>query len=280
MERAAPGDKSITTGWLNRVLAQVGSGEPIQGVTLKKSKVKSMIGPAPSIAFSSITEFALGGNSQIERGAALQNRYASLTGTLLGQAVSDAFSAVDLVGTVDTTTSVVYPAGDLGPALQDAAALIKADIGIKVIAVDLGGWDHHSQQLAEMNAVGGELATALAAFYDDLGACRSSTLTLAMTEFGRRPGENGAAGSDHGHGGVMLALGGGIMGGRVILRDGQWPGLAPGDLFNGQDLQVTTDFRDVFAEALTVHMGASLGSLASVFPGFSLGPGNFPGLYV
>jgi len=66
----------------------------------------------------------------------------------------------------------------------------------------------------------------------------------------------------------------------VILRDGQWPGLAPGDLFNGQDLQVTTDFRDVFAEALTVHMGASLGSLASVFPGFSLGAGNFPGLYV
>jgi uncharacterized protein (DUF1501 family) len=279
MERAAPGNKSITTGWLNRYLLHAGSGWPIQGLTLKKSKVKSMLGPAPSIAFSSIGGFALGGNSQTERGAALAARYASLTDTLLGQAVTDAFGAVDLVAGVDTTTGIVYPAGELGPALRDAAALIKADIGIQVLCVDLGGWDHHSQQFAEMDAVGGELAAALAAFYADLGACQSSTLTLVMTEFGRRPSENGAAGSDHGHGGVMMALGGGIGGGRVILRDGAWPGLAPGHLFNGQDLQVTTDFRDVFAEALSVHMGTSLASLAPVFPGFTLDAGNFPGLF-
>ena len=100
-----------------------------------------------------------------------------------------------------------------------------------------------------------------------------------MTEFGRRVAQNGGAGTDHGHGGVMFALGGGVAGGRLILKNDNWPGLTTGDLSNGEDLQVTTDFRDVFAEALYAHLGMSTGAMAPIFPGFSVAQGNFPGLY-
>jgi uncharacterized protein (DUF1501 family) len=75
----------------------------------------------------------------------------------------------------------------------------------------------------------------------------------------------------------MLALGGGISGGRVLLRNATWPGLAPAQLFEGIDLAVTTDFRDVFAEALHRHMG--LANLAPVFPGYSPSPALYPGLF-
>ena len=77
----------------------------------------------------------------------------------------------------------------------------------------------------------------------------------------------------------MLALGGGLAGGRVLTRNGQWPGLAPEDLYGGQDLAVTTDFRDVFAEVLVRHMGLSVAEAAPVFPDFSVAAANFPGLF-
>jgi uncharacterized protein (DUF1501 family) len=280
MERAAPGDKSIVTGWLNRWLTVAGSNAAIQGVTIDRATVKSMAGPAPTVSFRDIASFQIGGVAPAVRRDALQTRYELLGGaTTLGRATSEAFEAVDLVQSVDTTTSVVYPAGELGPALKDAAALIKGDIGVKVIALNIGGWDHHTNQLANMNQVGGELAESLAAFWEDLGPWQGSTLTLCMTEFGRRVYENGNAGSDHGHGGVMMAMGGGVAGGRVILRDGAWPGLAPADRWIGQDLQVTTDFRDVFAEVLASHMGTAVGTLGAVFPDFVVDAGNFPGLF-
>ena len=180
---------------------------------------------------------------------------------------------------VDTTTSVVYPAGDLGAALKDAAALIRGNIGVRVIAISIGGWDTHTNLVAQLGGLGTQLAGCLKAFHDDLGADLGRTLTLVMTEFGRRVDQNGGGGTDHGHGGVMMAMGGGIAGGRVILRDGTWPGLAPADRFIGEDLQVTTDFRDVFAEALNRHMGLAVSSMGPVFPGFSASATRFPGLY-
>lgn len=279
MERAAPGNKTITDGWLNRYLQIGGGGVATSGITLANAKVKSMAGAAHSIAFESIVGFALTGNSIPERRAALDSRYALLPGTILGDGVVDAFAALDLVAGVDTTTSVVYPAGELGSLLKDAAALIRADVGVKVIALNLGGWDHHTDLVTRLAPLGQELAGGLAAFQQDLGTRADATLTLCMTEFGRRAAENGGNGTDHGHGGVMIALGGGIAGGRVVLKNGQWPGLAPANLSNGQDLAVTTDFRDVFAEALNRHMLVSASQLAPVFPGFSVAVSNFPGLY-
>ncbi|HXJ35012.1 MAG TPA: DUF1501 domain-containing protein [Candidatus Eisenbacteria bacterium] len=278
MDRAAPGNKSIVDGWLNRYLGVAGGGQSIAGISISSAKTKSLVGPAPALAFESIAGFTLTGNWASERRIALEARYEIVPG-LVGGTVVDAFEAMDIVAGVDTTTTVTYPTGDLGAALRDAAALIKADIGVKVIAVNIGGWDHHTNLLANLASLGAELSACLRAFHDDLGADLGRTLTLVMTEFGRRVDENGGDGTDHGHGGVMMAMGGGIAGGRVVLKDGQWPGLAPANRFIGQDLQVTTDFRDVFAEALNRHMGLAVPSMGPIFPGFSASASRFPGLY-
>jgi len=86
-----------------------------------------------------------------------------------------------------------------------------------------------------------------------------------MTEFGRRVYENGSLGTDHGRGFAVLALGHGINGGKV---HGKWPGLSDAHRFEGRDLAVTTDFRDVFSEVVAAHMGASHDSLPRIFPGY------------
>jgi uncharacterized protein (DUF1501 family) len=99
-----------------------------------------------------------------------------------------------------------------------------------------------------------------------------------MTEFGRAAAENGAFGTDHGAGTIMLVGGGGARGGQVLTRNG-WPGLGPSELFEGRDLAITTDYRDVFAELLHRHFGLPLAALAPVLPGFDVSPANFPGLF-
>jgi uncharacterized protein (DUF1501 family) len=87
-----------------------------------------------------------------------------------------------------------------------------------------------------------------------------------MSEFGRTITENGNVGTDHGHATAMTVLGGGVRGGRVY---GRWPTLDPAARFEGRDLAVTTDFRDLFGEVLTGHLGAT--ELSAVFPGFRPG---------
>jgi uncharacterized protein (DUF1501 family) len=292
MERGAPGNKSITDGWLNRYLGTIGSGDPIAGLSISDAPQLALRGNAPNVAFSAINAFLVQGDFAAARRVALENHYAGSTDTL-GVGVEAAFSAIDVVQSVNTATSVVYPNNKLGRALKDVAAIIKAEVGVKVVAVDLGGWDHHTNLNTQLGQVGGEdgdgkayeLDRSLKAFRDDLynggGSTNylDSTLTLCMTEFGRRVAQNGGAGTDHGHGGVMFALGGGIAGGRLILKNDAWPLLTTENLYIGEDLQVTTDFRDVLAEGLNAHLGMSLTGMAPVFPGFTPKAANFPGLY-
>jgi uncharacterized protein (DUF1501 family) len=117
-----------------------------------------------------------------------------------------------------------------------------------------------------------QFGDALAAFHKDLGDRMADIVVLTMTEFGRAARENGNRGTDHGHANAMFVLGGPVRGGRVY---GKWPGLNVDQLFEGRDLALTTDFRDVFAEVLVRHLGAS--QAASIFPGFDASPSRFPG---
>ncbi len=285
MEKGKPDDKAIADGWLNRYLTSIGNVDSISGVSLSATPQLALLGESPNVAFSKISRFQVTGDHATERKDALSTFYAAEAESTLTTGVNSAFSAVDLIAGIDTSTSITYPSNNkLADALKDVAAIIKGEVGAKVFAVDLGGWDHHSNQISELVTKCGELNGALKAFRDDLfnsGGTNylDQTLILVMTEFGRRVGQNGGAGSDHGHGGVMFAVGGGHSGGQVIVKDDDWPGLMPGDLFKGEDLQVTTDFRDIFAEALFSHMGASLASLEPVFPDFNVNQSNFPGLY-
>ena len=114
------------------------------------------------------------------------------------------------------------------------------------------------------------LGRSLAAFVADLGDDAERCLVLTMTEFGRTCRENGNRGTDHGHGGVMLAVGGRVKGGEIY---GKWSGLEDNDLYMGRDLKVTTDYRDVMNEVLRSQLDftAPRGFFPDYQPGKGLG---------
>lgn len=100
----------------------------------------------------------------------------------------------------------------------------------------------------------------------------ADVVVLTMSEFGRTARENGNRGTDHGHANVMMVMGGPVKGGKVY---GKWPGLKRHELNEDRDLALTTDFRDVFAEAVTLHLGTR--APGSIFPGFEVAPSRFCG---
>lgn len=162
-----------------------------------------------------------------------------------------------------------YPQGPLGRSLRQIAQLIKADLGLEIAFADMGGWDTHVNQGASEGQLAGrlvEFGRAIAAFTQDLGERLADVVVLTMSEFGRTVAENGNVGTDHGHATAMFVLGGGVRGGKVY---GDWPTLEPAKRFEGRDLAVTTDFRDLFADVLTGHLGAI--DLSAVFPGYQRG---------
>ena len=167
----------------------------------------------------------------------------------------------------------VYPSGSFGEHLQVIAQMVKMDTGLHVATVDLGGWDTHEYQGdgsgGYMADLLGELAQGLSALYIDLDGSGAASYTdrlivVVMSEFGRRMKENASHGTDHGHGSVMLVLGGQVNGGIVY---GDWPGLSNDQLYDNADLAVTTDFRRVLREILINRLGN--GNLSAVFPGYS-----------
>ena len=125
-------------------------------------------------------------------------------------------------------------------------------------AVDVNGWDHHVG-LGGLDGTLNRMLTfwsgSLAAFMNDLGKDLDRTLILISTEFGRNAPENGNDGSDHGHGGATWLMGGRVRGGRIY---GRWTGLEPSELYQKRDLNVTTDFREIYSEVLRKHMGFEL----------------------
>jgi uncharacterized protein (DUF1501 family) len=118
-----------------------------------------------------------------------------------------------------------------------------------------------------------DLARGIRALHDDLGDRIDDIVVLTMSEFGRTVSENGTGGTDHGHANCMLVLGGGVAGGRIL---GEWPGLDREQLYDGRDLARTTDFRAIFAEVVSGHLGTS--GLDEVFPGYAVTPSAFRGV--
>jgi uncharacterized protein (DUF1501 family) len=107
-----------------------------------------------------------------------------------------------------------------------------------------------------------ELAESLAAFYKDMADYRDRLTIVVHSEFGRRLKANKSDGTDHGHGAVMMVLGGNVEGGRI---HGTWPGLATEQLDSRADLAVTTDYRQVLGEIILKRQANA--KLGEVFPG-------------
>ena len=172
---------------------------------------------------------------------------------------------------VRNTRPTYQQGGPLGRNLQQLARLIKSDAGVEAAFAEVDGWDHHQNENQQLSQLLNQFSNAIAAFCQDLGDRMEDVVVVTMSEFGRTVEENGNGGTDHGHGSMMMVLGGPVVGGKVY---GDWPGLEKEQLFEGRDLAVTTDFRTVlYGELVRGHLGQS--DLSSVFPGFksSVSPG-------
>ena len=159
-----------------------------------------------------------------------------------------------------------YPASQFGQRLRQIAQLVKADVGLEVAFADVGGWDTHVNQGGANGQLANrldEFARSINALVTDLGDRMDDVVILTMSEFGRTARQNGNGGTDHGHAGSMFVVGGSVKGQKV---HGRWPGLAPEQLNEGRDLALTTDFRAVFAEVASKHLGAE--RLEVLFPGY------------
>ncbi len=281
MESATPGVKSTGDGWLNRYL-QAHHLEPessFRAVALTGQLPRMLQGKAPVLAMTRIAQFGLSAESM---NASFEAQYAAAADAILNGTGREAFDAMKTLKVADPSQyrpeyGAEYPGSPFGQALRQIAQLTKADVGLEVAFADIGGWDTHVNQGSAQGQLGTRLedfSRSIAALVTDLGDRMADTVVLTMSEFGRAVNENGNRGTDHGHGNAMLVIGGGVRGGRV---HGTWPGLASEKRYEGRDLAVTTDFRDVFAEVIVRHLGVK--DAQSVFPGYTVRTARFPGLF-
>ncbi|HWX56273.1 MAG TPA: DUF1501 domain-containing protein [Verrucomicrobiae bacterium] len=274
MESGTPGVKSTEDGWLNRAIGGVAEpgASPFRAVAMGGALPRTLAGSVPAVAMGNIREFAVGGRGP---GAAVASStfeamYEQSVDTVLHGTGNETFEAVKMLKSADPekytpAPGADYPRGRFGDSLRQVAQLIKANLGVEVAFADIGGWDHHVNEGSVQGQIANitrDFSQSIAAFWTDLGDLAGETVIVTMSEFGRTARENGNRGTDHGHANVMFVLGGPVKGGKIY---GRWPGLQQEHLYEGRDLAITTDFRQVLSEAVYSHLGNK--ELPKVFPG-------------
>jgi uncharacterized protein (DUF1501 family) len=272
MESGTPGRKATPDGWLNRALPpQSGPKSPVRAVSLGSALPRTLRGRNDALAISSVADFQVrdpGGAQTFE------SMYAGTLDKMLSGTGRETFDAVKMIQSIQKQAYVPangarYSRSRFGQSMQQIARLIKSDAGLEVAFTDVGGWDTHVNEAGLKPSLGQlanlltDFGNTLAAFYQDMGDRMDDIVVVTMSEFGRTAKENGNRGTDHGHANQMLVMGGGVHGGKVY---GDWPGLEQEQLYEGRDLNLTTDFRDVLGELVARHLGNR--SLDSVFPGY------------
>jgi len=277
MERGTPGAKAVTTGWIGRHLQTMGTQRdesPFRAVGVGAMLQQSLRGPVQAVALQSIADFHLKGRQdEVAKLQAVLSALYSPSADMLEATGQRTFDAIQMLtrinpGAYKPANGAKYPTGRFGEGLTTVAQLIKADVGLEVACVDIGGWDTH---MGEGGADGGELprllqefGEGLAAFHLDMQDRMGHITVVTMSEFGRRVQENSSHGTDHGHGNAMILMGGGVQGGKVYA---DWPGLALDRRYGPGDLAVTTDFRDVLGELVQKRLGNP--ELDVVFPNYT-----------
>ena len=284
MESATPGVKSTPAGWLNRYLQS--KSDPRQSlfraVSMTQTMPRILQGPAPTLAISNLAEFSIrAGKSSASVQGGFEEIYEQSVNDVLGGTGKETFQAINQLKQVKPSqirpaNGAQYPRSPFGNALLQIAQLIKSDVGLEIAFADVGGWDTHVNQGNSRGQLALRLqdfSNALAALVTDLGERMDDVVILTMSEFGRTVRENGNRGTDHGHANAMFLIGGGVRGGKVY---GDWPGLKSDQLYEGRDLALTTDFRDVFGEVAMRHLRTS--DLRNIFPGYDIHERKFRGV--
>ncbi len=274
MERGTPGNHMINSGWLGRHLntLDTGNSSPLRAIGWGAALQTSLQGSVSASAIQSIINYHLAGRTDAASAMLKTLNAIYSSGDQSLKTFADQTQGVlDLVTKINVASYKPANGADYGKSgydmgLMQTAALIKADVGLEVAAIDIGGWDTHQNEQMDINKALTDLAGGLAAFHTDLGDLNSKVTVVCMSEFGRRVQENASGGTDHGHGNMMMVMGGHVAQKPVVA---QWPTLAADKLNNG-DLNITTDYRDVLAEILSKRLNNT--ALDQVFPSFTPTP--------
>jgi uncharacterized protein (DUF1501 family) len=271
MESGTPGFRATDSGWMNRALPDGAHVSPVRAIALGAQLPRALRGAEPALAVQNIGGFHVQNAWAAKQ---FEEMYTGSANAALASTGRETFEAMRMLQKIQQQPytpagGAEYPRGRFGDSLRQVAQLIKADVGVEMAFADIGGWDHHVNELGQ-RASEGQLANllreygqALSAFWLDLGDRMDDVTLVTMSEFGRTARENGNRGTDHGHANCMFVLGGAVKGGKVY---GRWPGLEREQLYENRDLALTTDFRDVLGELVARHTGRPL--MNGVFPGF------------
>ena len=285
MESGTPGRKGTADGWLNRFLQSKSDVEsrPFRAVSLTRALPRAMQGKAPTVAMSNLADFSIrAGRSSASVQGGFEAIYEQTLNDELSGTGRETFEAINYLKRVNPSqyqpeNGAQYPRTPFGFSLLQIVQLIKAGVGLEVAFTDTQrlNWDTHVNQgnaRGQLSNLLQQFSNGLTALSLDLGQRMDDVVILTMSEFGRTVRENGNRGTDHGHANAMFVIGNSVRGGKVY---GAWPGLGNDQLHEGRDLALTTDFRDVFAEVATRHLGAT--DLAHVFPGYPTNASRFKG---
>jgi uncharacterized protein (DUF1501 family) len=283
IENGTPGRSTTADGWMNRLLQVLpGPRGPTEAISIGPTLPRILTGKAP------VANVPLGpGAAQpmpIDRpdlAAAFDRLYAG-AGSLTRAYREGRGARGELLGALAREQQVADagapPPSSFARSAAKLAGLIAADPRIRLAFVALGGWDTHVDQGGAKGWLANRLrplGDGLAALCHGLGGAWRDTVVAVLSEFGRTVHENADHGTDHGHGNVIWLAGGAVRGGRIY---GDWPGLAPAQLYQRRDLAVTTDFRAALAAILGPHMGLADRQLDAVFPGAPASAAGLTGL--
>src|SRR5829696_340057 len=254
-------------GWAARALRNLPNPAVLSAIMVGGTLPKSLTGSS-ALTLDRIESFGLNGGDEVKAKSetVLQRFYGQYKDPVATTALEtlNAIKTVRNLGQREYQPAAQYPGGGLADAFKTTAQLIKARVGLRFGTIDQGGFDTHTNSRGQLHDHATEANAAMNAFFQDLGSTlRPYATVVTSTEFGGTFGENGGAGTDHGHAMGMQVLGGGSTGG---VRGGN-----PIVSASGRDNETkgTTDYRDVLTEGLT-WLGVK--NAASVFPGHTVKP--------
>ncbi|MCZ6587340.1 MAG: DUF1501 domain-containing protein [Alphaproteobacteria bacterium] len=234
-------------GWLNRALLRLNDGDRRLGLSVGHSVPLVMRGDAR------VQTWAPTNLPQADDDFLTRLAYVYEGDSMLSDALREARQSQDIAsGMMDRGVATRGPRGQYKILSEAAGRLLASPDGPRIAVFEAGGWDTHFGQIFRLRQQLGELAAGLMTFKENLGPAWDKTAVIVLSEFGRTAAENGSRGTDHGVGGIALLLGGAVAGGRFI---GDWPGLSERALYEGRDVQPTTDYRTLLKAMLRDRMG-------------------------
>ena len=247
------GGQPGTTGWANRLLSKTTASDT-SAIAVGNTLPKSLAGHEPALVIEASGEIGVARKAPAQRRDAIVAAYTELYADGTDPFSATARRALASAARVEKALAAVpaktqAPKDPMAQSLMTAARLLRADLGAELIVIDTGGWDTHTQQVPRLERGLGQFGAAIAAFATELGDQLADVTLVTVSEFGRTIKENGTGGTDHGTGTTSLVLGGAVAGGRVV---GTFPGLRDDQRFEGRDVAIATDVRDLLAEVLAL----------------------------